>query len=1010
MKVWAHRRSHDMGGARLRLACLLVASAVLTSERRSAAQWPSVPSPAAPAAAAARADVVYGALPLAFEANRGQSDARVQFIARGHGYTLFLTSAETVLSLRRPAARGRADDPESAASVVGVRLAGANPEAALSGLDQLTGASHYLIGRDPEQWRRDVPNYRAVKRTAVYPGIDVIYYGNQRQLEYDFVVAPYADPRRIALAFDGVEQVAVDDRGALRFRTPHGDLEQRAPVIYQDLRGRRRVVDGRYVLQGPGRVGFEIASYDVTVPLVIDPVLTYSTYLGGNGNDSGLAVAVDAAGNAYVTGSTRSTNFPGAVGGPIQAGLRGSDDVFVAKLNAAGTALVYSTYLGGSASDVGRAIAVDAAGNAYVTGETNSPTLPGSGNIPFPLVGPIQAAYGLIGDAFVAKLDPTGGALVYSTYLGGSGTDRGDGIAVDGVGNAYVTGHTNSLNFPVVIPFQVQNGSPGSYDAFVSKVNAAGSALAYSTYLGGSASEYSIDGGAIAVDSAGSAYVAGSTGSANFPGAASSTIQPTLGGGTSDGFVAKFTPAGTGLVYSTYLGGTGSDAVTGLALDPALNTYVVGSTDSSNFPTTAPLQASRNGLGSDAFVAKLNPAGGALAYSTYLGGSGDDIAYAVAVDSAGLTYLSGWTNSANFPTSVPLQAQNSGSGEAFASQLDAAGTALLFSTFWGGNTGTERGYGIAVDGAGNAVVAGETNSSNLPTSGGVLQGGLGGFTDAFVVKFATAAPTLRPPLNLFASAIVGNTVTLSWTAPANSIAPTGYVIEGGVGQGDVLASLQTGSTAPTFTFGAPTGAFYVRVHSVAGGQRSAASNEVRIFVNVAAPPSAPVNLIGSANGSVLALAWTNTAAGGTPTSLILDVSGSFNGSLGLPVSETVAVPGVPTGTYTLSLRAANNAGSSGPSNAVTLTFPGACSVPAAPTGLVATRTGNVISVSWNLPATGPPPTSYVLSIQGAFNGELSVSARSLSGQVPAGTYILSVAAVNPCGRGAATPTTTVVVP
>ena len=982
-----------------------IARAVLAGATVAATTQACAHRPAAPPAAAALTRPVtgYGQLPLAFEANQGQSDEQVRFLARGDGYSLFLTASEAVLSLRAPA-------PSS--TVVRMRLAGANAQPTLTGLDPLAGTSNYLIGNDPGRWRRDVPHYARVKYASVYPGIDLVYYGQQRQLEYDFVVGPNADPSSVALAFDGVDALSIDPEGNLILQTAHGALTQQKPVVYQDLGGRRHLVDGRYELRADDQVGFHVSSYDTTQPLVIDPVLSYSTYLGGNSSDAGQAIAVDSTGNAYVTGSTQSTNFPGASGSPIQASLRGSSDVFVAKLNAAGTALVYSTYLGGSSSDIGRAIAVDTAGNAYVTGETDSPTQPGPGNIPFPLAGPIQPIFGLIGDAFVTKLNAAGNALVYSTYLGGSGTDRGYGIALDSVGNAYVTGHTNSLNFPIAAAFQVANGGPGSYDAFVAKVNAAGSSLVYSTYLGGNANEFSLDGGAIAVDSDGSAYVGGTTISSNFPGAGTSTIQATFGGGTGDGFVVKFNAAGSALVYSTYLGGTTIDAVNGLALDADRNAYVVGYTDSSNFPTAVPLQASRNGPGNDAFVAKLNAAGSALTYSTYLGGTGGDVAYDVAVDGAGQAHVSGWTSSFNYPTVAPLQAANAGSGDAFLSQVNSAGSALVFSTYWGGSAGVERGYGIALDSFANIYVAGETNSSNFPASAGAFQTSLAAFTDAFVAKVAPTPAVLRPPTNLTATSIVGNTVTIAWTAPANSITPTGYLLEGGVSPGEVLASVATGGTATTYTFAAPTGAFYIRLHAVASGARSVASNEIRIFVNVPAPPSAPTNLLGLAVGSSLQLAWKNTAAGGTPTGVIVDVTGSLVGSLSLPLAEDFALAGgVPAGTYTMSLRAVNSTGISASSNSVTLTFPGACSgAPAPPTNFVATTGVNALSLSWGLPASGPAPSGYVLIVSGAFVGSVPVTGRSVAGAVPAGTYTLSVAATNACGTSAPSPPVTVTVP
>ena len=396
----------------------------------------NAPAPQAERTRVARA---YGNLPIAFEANQGQSDAQVSFLARGPGYNLFLTPTEAVLSLRAP-------DALPVPAVVRMRLVGANAHPTLTGLDLLPGTTNYFVGNDQGRWQRDVPTYARVKYAGVYPDIDLVYYGNQRQLEYDIVVGPNADAARVELAFEGVAGISIDAAGDLVLQTAHGDLVQQKPVLYQGIAGERQSVDGHYELRGGGRVGFHVAAYDTTRPLVIDPVLSYSTYLGGNGSDTAHAIAVDGAGNTYVTGSTRSTNFPGVLGGAIQPSLRGSDDVFVTKLNAAGSALVYSTYLGGSASDIGRAIAVDNFGNAYVTGSTDSPTQPGTGNIPFPLAGPLQPIFGLIGDAFVTKLNAAGNALVYSTYLGGSGTDRGYGIALDGAGSAYVTGHTNSLD------------------------------------------------------------------------------------------------------------------------------------------------------------------------------------------------------------------------------------------------------------------------------------------------------------------------------------------------------------------------------------------------------------------------------------------------------------------------------------------------------------------------------------------------------------------------------------
>jgi hypothetical protein len=712
------------------------------------------PRPTARFAGAARQPgrASYGTLPLSFEVNQGQSDERVKFLSRGKGYSLFLTPAEAVLRLR-------------GTSVVRMRLLGSNPHPELTGLDPLPGKSNYFIGSDPTRWQRDVPSYARVKYAGVYPGIDLVYYGNQRELEYDLVVAPGADPRRITLAFDGVRKLSLDPSGRLVLETSEGDLVQHAPVIYQDIGGTRRQVDGRYVLRASRRVGFEVARYDTTRPLIIDPVLTYSTYLGGGGNDVGNAIALDGARNAYMTGVTDSINFPGVGAGSIQLAPNGSTDVFVTKLNAAGNALVYSTYLGGSNGDIGFAIAVDAEGNAYVTGETSSPTVPGPGNIPFPLVAPLQPLYGLGGDVFITKINAAGNALVYSTYLGNTGTDRGTGIAVDGSGNAYVTGQTNGA-FPTAAAFQALNG--GSIDAFVTKINAAGSALVYSTHLGGLGSENSVEGGAITVDGDGNAYVAGSTASANFPGAGTSTIQPFYGGGFNDGFVVKFNAAGSALLYSTYLGGSDREGVHGIAIDSARNAYVTGATESTNFPTAVPLQAAKNGLGSDAFVSKINAAGSALVYSTYLGGSGaGDLAYSIAVDSGNSAYVSGFTNSSNFPTVRPVQPSNVGLADAFISKLNAAGSELLYSSHLGGGTGHEHGYGLAVDSSGNAYVTGKTNSTNFPTVSPFQPTFGGAGDDAFVTKVGIDGALV--PTNVTATATSPTSVTITWTGSPGAV-------------------------------------------------------------------------------------------------------------------------------------------------------------------------------------------------------------------------------------------------
>ncbi len=385
---------------------------------------------------AAKSPIVdsYGKLPLSFEANQGQTDSRVKFLSRGKGYTLFLSPTEAVLSLKsaesetseemniQPAMADAGDTQAAANAVLRMHLLGANPEPRVAGLDELPGKSNYFIGNDLENWHTDVPNYARVHYDDVYPGVDLVFYGNQRQLEYDFVVSPGADPAAIRLGFKGADDLSFDDVGNLTLHMAEGDVLQKAPIVYQEVDGVRRAISGSYVLQGKDQVGFQIAAYDADRPLIIDPILSYSTYLGGSGDDGSRGIAVDASGSAYVTGSTSSVDFP--TGGAFDVTLGGTEDAFVTKLNATGSAIVYSTYLGGSGTDGGGDIAVDASGNAYVAGFTNSTDLP--------TLNPFQAAYGGgSSDAFVTKLNATGSALVYSTYLGGSRAELGLDIAID---------------------------------------------------------------------------------------------------------------------------------------------------------------------------------------------------------------------------------------------------------------------------------------------------------------------------------------------------------------------------------------------------------------------------------------------------------------------------------------------------------------------------------------------------------------------------------------------------
>ena len=690
-----------------------------------------------PSPAADKLKVVdaYGKLPLSFEVNQGQSDAQVRFLSRGSGYTLFLTSTDAVFLLQKGAlsggvkqlGRGRIDEPvlpqnpnrgdeaKTKEALLRIRLVGANPAPQLTGFDDLPGKANYFIGNDAKKWRRDVPTYAKVKYHAVYPGVDLVYYGNQRQLEHDFIVAPGADPRLISLRLEGAKKLSLDLRGDLVLKTQNGEIRLQKPVIYQEVDGVRQEIAGGYRLEGENLVGFEVATYDVTKTLVVDPTLVYSTYLGGSGTDVAYGIAVDSAGHAYVTGYTSSANFP--TESAFQGTSAGNYDAFVTKLSPTGSALVYSTYLGGNGIDIAKGIVVDSAGNAYVTGYT------GSNN--FPTKNPFQRARAGYYDAFVTKLSPTGSALVYSTYLGGSGGDFANGIVVDSAGNAYVTGQTSSTNFPTKNPFQ--GASTGGSDAFVTKLSPTGSTLVYSTYLGGSGTDFA---NGIAVDSARNAYITGYTHSTNFP--TKNPFQGVYPGGYYTAFVTKLSPTGSTLVYSTYLGGSYADVAYGIAVDSVGNAYVTGSTGSGNFPTKNPFQGVSAG-NFDAFVTKLSPTGNALVYSTYLGGGFPDFAYGIALDSSRNAYVTGYTKSTNFPTNHPLQPAHA--FDAFVTTLSPTGSALVYSTYLGGSNSSDIGYGIAVDSTGNAYVTGYTHSTNFPTKN-PFQGANAGGYDAFVTKIS----------------------------------------------------------------------------------------------------------------------------------------------------------------------------------------------------------------------------------------------------------------------------------
>lgn len=672
----------------------------------------------------------FGLRPLSFELNQGQADPHVRFLCRGEGYGLFLCSGEVVLSLQGQKSSGTQNHfvPPLPADVIHLKLKNANPKSIARGLDRLPGHSNYFIGNDPHHWRTNVPQYAKVKYTDIYPGIDLVYYGNQGQMEYDFVVKPGADPRIIQWDVEGTQKGRMDSEGNWILATPGGETILKSPVCYQTREGFRQPIPGRYALRGNKGLAFEIGDYRRDEPLVIDPILTYSTYLGGSGHDNGTGIAVDSSGNVYITGGTTSSNFP--VTNAYQPYMpNSSTDGFIAKLNPSGSVLIYSTYLGADLVSGGNAIAVDEDGNAYVAGYTESHN--------FPVTNAFQTTLGngAISNAFVAKLNPSGNTLLYSSYLGGLDQDSGTGIALDSSRCVYVTGYTNSHNFPTTLAYQPALGAPGATNAFISKVNASGTTLLYSTFLGGSGVDQATG---IVVDSSDCAYVAGYTTSSNFP--ISNAYQSSLAvGAVQNAFVTKINAAGSALVYSTYLGGNKTDFGMGIALASG-NAYVVGTTNSTNFPTTG--GAIRSALGTaaaNAFVTELNGSGNGLLYSTYLGGSVSDQGTGIGVDSAGNFYVTGYTTSHDFPTVDPLQSSlaSAGNSDVFVAKFNPAGNSLLYSTYLGGSS-VDAGAAIAVDSFGSAYVTGATQSTKFPTVTPV-QPNLAGVTNAFVFKIFSSS-------------------------------------------------------------------------------------------------------------------------------------------------------------------------------------------------------------------------------------------------------------------------------
>ncbi len=886
---WGSRSRHTAANAAAHLIAIEQPSTVVPSLLATAQSLQGEPK----AAAQSRARSLFEGLPLIFEPNQGQAnldpiDPRAKFVTHGSGYSLFLGSEGAILSMvsqgratrRSTTNLGKRDSSVPRVESLQMKLAGANPNANVTGAEMLPGKSSYFLGNDPAQWHASVPQYARVRYENVYPGINLVFYGNQGRLEYDFQVAPGADPSRPELEFDGAKELDLKD-GRLVIRSEGSSVRLDAPRVYQEIAGKRQEVAGRFVLRGANRAGFAIGSYDHSRELIIDPVLTFSTYFGGSGDERATSVAVDGTFNIYLAGSTTSPNLPavGVFQTTLAAGA--TQNVYVAKITPPLGSLVavldFVTYLGGNGTDTPAGISVDGAGNPYIAGTTSSSNFPTTATTAYQTTPSSTGSH-----VFVTKMQGDATVLLYSSYLSGNGTDTASGMTIDGAGYLYVTGTTTSTdvssatdqfpasNLPQGVPFQAISRAPGLPQFFVTKVNTNATrteTVAYSTYFGGGTFATTAPvavGGNIAVDTNGNVYFTGTTnfvytgcsGCSNSDFPILNAYQPCLDqapppnpvtapictGTTNttepDAFVAKLNlnptaAQGQQLVWSTYLGGTGADSGTGIALDVgAANVYVTGTTNSTDIGTStttlitsAPYQKCLDQpvnpasgvactpptvtpLPNDAFVARFTnpstvttgaPVFVALNYFSFLGGTANEAGLAITVDSASGAVVTGWTQSTDFPVASSIQSTLTGGQDAFIARLNTVAVigqsqTASWATYFGGgaadtSTVLTEGTGVTLDVNQNAYVAGDTNSPTLQVqkplpvqSNGVTGANNNGGYDSFVTQLSSALSlSINGVLTLgtnqtFISA--GNQATFTYTItnngpdPANNITVT----------------------------------------------------------------------------------------------------------------------------------------------------------------------------------------------------------------------------------------------
>jgi hypothetical protein len=944
---------------------------------------------AAPVAQNAAAQ--YRRLPLTFEANRGQASPDVNFLSRGQGYTALLSSGGITLSLRAETAGvtssapantpGRKNLPTGAAgATVQFALVGAAKRPAVVGEDPQAGKVNYFLGNDPAKWLTNVPTYSRVRYKNVYPGIDLVYYGSHEQLEYDFEIQPGSNPRNIQFAIQGAQKIQLDQNGELVLTLNGGQIRFQSPMVYQGSAAQRVPVEGSYVMTDATHIAFQVANYDASKPLVIDPVLSYSTYLGGSGTAQANGIAVDASGNVYVAGYTNSANFSTTTLGSLAAN---ANHVFVAKLNSTGTSLVYADYIGGNSDDYGIALVLDSANEVYVTGSTSSSNFPTVSAYQGQLPGPYSG--------FVTRVSADGSSLLYSTYLGGNTFDQPTSIAIDSLGEVHVAGYTESQNFPMASAYQSQalanqGGVFGTY-GFLTKFNASGSSLVYSTFVAGYTDVIQNCGSsncypapysaisAVALDASGSAYVTGATNTNNFPVSnnaylASNTTQQdaTLG------FVTKFSSSGA-LDYSTYLYGSSGDPVqiNAIAVDASDFAYVTGTADSDGtFPVTSTsiCDPGTYGFGcSYAFVTKFNADASGLVYSTFLGPNNYASPLSIALDSSDDAYVLASTYSGLLPTNNAIEAYTSGEDMVLV-EIDPAATTQLFATYLGGS-GNDSPGGMAVDASANIYVTGFTGAPDFPATPGAFQSQLAGSTDAFIAKISPASTlnvALDPYSLQYTSLAVGSTSqaqqVLLRNMSSNQLTISAITTTGDYSETDNCVGTipATGSCTISATFSPTVGG--ARAGSILIADDAAGSPQVVALLGTGIGPAALLSPSG--------LSFSSVALGASGAAQTVTLSNQGNASLSISNIQI-------SGDYAQT----NNCSS-------TLAASSSCTFNITFTPTVSGSRTGTLTISDNVAGS---PQTVALSGSGA---DFSVTSSSSSASVKPGstaTYTVTVASV-----------------